>query len=325
MRPASQIRLVVWRYKVGIYFFPSPMPKETPLLTIKISGKGLRSGHIPVPLLVTICAEAQRAVNRQAEALAGKRSLRPGRHTAEVRDECTLDLVALKKGSTTLQFVPASEQHSLLGIGLDAVMGVAEALQSVSHRRYRGEPPDAGVLSALSGLGEVFRPEVGVEKLQWIVPAHGGTRRKKVEFNQTLHSKLRERIQPLLSSSVTAVEPSALEGTLELTEGKGRIVPPVGSPTLFNFGSDQAVAVLEATKKPVKITVDPKTHKLENLEVASAPIIDGNRRFFVSKTIDQLIAEQGIRPIEDLKSLAGAIPDEDVDDFLADIYRERGA
>lgn len=34
------------------------------------------------------------------------------------------------------------------------------------------------------------------------------------------------------------------------------------------------------------------------------------------KTIDQLIAEQGVRPIMDLKALCGALPDEDVDEMV---------
>ena len=71
--------------------------------------------------------------------------------------------------------------------------------------------------------------------------------------------------------------------------------------------------------------LDPKTHKLENIEITSAPVIAGNRRFFVAKTIEQLVSEQGIHPIKKLTSLAGAIPDEDVDDFVADIYRDRQA
>ena len=43
-----------------------------------------------------------------------------------------------------------------------------------------------------------------------------------------------------------------------------------------------------------------------------------------SKTIEQLIAEQNVEPINDLSDLSGAIPDEDVDEFVADIYRARG-
>ena len=47
--------------------------------------------------------------------------------------------------------------------------------------------------------------------------------------------------------------------------------------------------------------------------------------FFDAKTIEQLIAQQGIHPIHDLASLAGALPDEDVDELIADIYRNREA
>ncbi|HUA21539.1 MAG TPA: hypothetical protein VMB25_22500, partial [Bryobacteraceae bacterium] len=139
--------------------------------------------------------------------------------------------------------------------------------------------------------------------------------------------KLKTQLQPKLPlNKESEAKPSdSFEGTLELTEGKARIVPAVGAPTQFSFGADQAPAVLQATRKPVKATVDAKTHKLENIEVTSGPVIDGGRRFFVAKTIDQLIAEQGIHPITNLKSLAGAIPDEDVDDFIADIYRDRHA
>ena len=45
--------------------------------------------------------------------------------------------------------------------------------------------------------------------------------------------------------------------------------------------------------------------------------------FFAPKSIDQLIAEQGIHQITDLEALSGAIPDEDLDEFVAEIYRSR--
>jgi hypothetical protein len=47
--------------------------------------------------------------------------------------------------------------------------------------------------------------------------------------------------------------------------------------------------------------------------------------FFAAKTIDQLIAEQGVRPVTDISIFAGTIPDEDIDEFVADIYRDRRA
>jgi hypothetical protein len=47
--------------------------------------------------------------------------------------------------------------------------------------------------------------------------------------------------------------------------------------------------------------------------------------FFKAKTIEQLIAEQGISPIADVSIFAGVIPDEDIDEFVAEIYRGRDA
>lgn len=321
---AGEIRLVVRGYVDGVYFCPSPMPKEKPLLKIRVVGRGLRPGHIPIPLLLKICGEAQRAINRQAEAFAGKRSLRPGPPTAEVAQECTLDLVGLKKGSTTLDFVQASDQRSMLPIGIEAVSGVAGALKFVSSKRGKAPLLDHGVLVALDGLGEVFQGDNDIDKLEWIVPPHNGTKRVKVEINAKLVPKLKAQLQPMLPlAKETGAQPSnSFEGTLELTEGRGRIVPPVGSPTSFSFGSDKAAAVLEASGKPVKLTLGPKTNKLRDIEVSS---LFGKSDFFASKTIDQLTAEQGTQPVKKLESLSGAIPDEDIDDFIADIYRDRTA
>ena len=47
------------------------------------------------------------------------------------------------------------------------------------------------------------------------------------------------------------------------------------------------------------------------------------KSFFAAKTIAQLIADQGVRPVQDIAVLAGAIPDADLDEFVADIYRDR--
>jgi hypothetical protein len=57
---------------------------------------------------------------------------------------------------------------------------------------------------------------------------------------------------------------------------------------------------------------------------AAAPALGPiGESFFAAKTLDQLIAEQGTLPIYDLSVFAGAIPDEDMDEFVADIYRTR--
>lgn len=314
---------------MGYTFVPSPMRSEKPLLKIKISGPAIKPGRIPIPLLVDICNETQKAVNREVQALEGKTSLRPGPPTKNVTRECTLELIGVERGSTILNFVPQSDQGVLpeLAIRTAAIDGVAKALKSLGKRRGKPEPIDFGLLDALDHLGGVL--EKGVSRLQLIVPPHNGQKKNFIaDLTPAIRPKIKARLQPsllVIGSPKPAETSFLLEGTLELTEGKGRIVPAVGSPTLFSFGSDKATAVIEATKKPVRATVDPKTHKLENVEITAPPLLGGDRGFFVAKTIDQLIAEQGVHPIDDLKSLAGAIPDDDVDEFVADIYRDRQA
>ena len=84
------------------------MRKPQPLLTIKISGPGVKPGCVALPVLLKICHEAQEAVNRQAQAIELKTSGKP--MTEAARQGCMLELIALKRGSTALEFAPASRR-----------------------------------------------------------------------------------------------------------------------------------------------------------------------------------------------------------------------
>jgi hypothetical protein len=57
--------------------------------------------------------------------------------------------------------------------------------------------------------------------------------------------------------------------------------------------------------------------------VQVAPMDFISHSFFAPRTIEQLIAEQHVHPIANVSILSGAIPDEDVDQFVAEIYRDR--
>jgi hypothetical protein len=292
---------------------------EKPLLKIRVHGAAFKPGRIPVPLLVRICNEAQTAVNRQAEALEGKRSLRPGPVVANIARECTLELFGLRKGSTTLNFARAAGQGKLVesqSLSFEAVAGVAVAIKAASQTRGRGAVPDIGVLDTLNNLGDTF--DRGISKIEWIVPAHNGTKRLAAQFDPSVRAKIVSRIhKPTTSVS------STVEGTLELAEGKCRINPPVGAPILCGFEQEKAGAVFDAMRKSVKVTMDNKTHKIENIEITSRPDTLGSSSFFEAKTIEQLLAEQDIHAVTDLSALSGALPDEDLDDMVAEIYQAR--
>jgi hypothetical protein len=291
--------------------------REKPLLKIKVHGAFGR-GRIPVPILLDVCSKAQSAVNRQAEALQGRRSLRPGPIVAGVTRECTLELFGLGKGSTALLFARASEQLPLSvadSISLEAVTGVAKSLKAAAQKRTPKTTIDPGVLDALGGLGDAF--DKGVTEIEWIVPKHNGSARLAVKFVPASREKLAARIQ----KPVGGVS-STVEGTLEFAEGKCRISPVVGPPVLCGFEEGNAEEVFEAMRKPVKIRMDAKTRKIESIEITKPEDPLGSSRFFTHKSIEQLNAEQKVQPIHDL-SVFGHLSDEEGDELLVEIHEGR--
>jgi hypothetical protein len=100
-------------------------------------------------------------------------------------------------------------------------------------------------------------------------------------------------------------------------QGEFRVEPAKYSVKRFDFGD--AFTVTHRAAVTYDIFRIPRIVKIES-ESRSIWSADN---FFSAKTIDQLIAEQGVRPIADIGIFAGAIPDEDVEEFVADIYRNR--
>src|SRR5215472_14143670 len=143
---------------------------EQPVLRVRVTGPGVRSGRITVPELIKICEQIQGAVNRQAEALEGQQTLRPGPVTARAKVECTLELLGVRKGSTVLPFAISKAQMPLpdvLTLGAQAVFEVAaavEALEGGTHKHL-----DPGLLDSLNNLGSVFERKA-ITKIEFIVP-----------------------------------------------------------------------------------------------------------------------------------------------------------
>jgi uncharacterized protein YdhG (YjbR/CyaY superfamily) len=240
---------------------------KPPLLEIKITGPGVKPGCIALGLLYKICNEAQEAVNRQAQAIESKTTGKP--ITEAAMRECRLELVGLRKGSTILEFSPASKHPSLLPevelLGVEAVSEVATTLRAVNQRSGKWRAPDPRVLDALEVLGSIFQE--GVDRLKWIAPANAGRKRTTAEFDPSYLPKIKRRKQESLE----------FESLPETTEHSVQIPP------------------IDFIRK----------------------------KFFTPRTIEQLIAEQHVHPIANISILSGPIPDQDVDQFVAEIYRDR--
>ena len=315
------------------------MAKKTPprtrhrrrrALTLKLSGPGVRTGRITVPDLLVLCREVQTAVSRQAEALEGKRSVRPGRRTEKVRLECTLELVSLRQGSTSLGFDLAKSQASLpIGatFGEKVISKVASTIQSVAEGHE--EEADAGVLASLNSLGDILNQRV--TSIRWIVPRQNGRKGIDTVYNKRVRSKIAERLQPALK------KPIEIEGVVEMADFKPqdqkcRIHPPLGPPVPCVFERELEDRVYEVLRRPARIqgeaTVNSQSGRTESVSIRSVtplePLAVGAESFVAGHSFDELVRLQAVEPLQDPSLLAGGwSEDDDLDQALADIYAER--
>jgi len=305
------------------------------LLELRLEGPGVRSGTISVPDLVNVCEHAQSAVNRQAEAMEGQRSLRPGPITTAVRRECTLEFIGLRKGSVMLRFGLAKPQLPLpetTTFGPQVVKTIACAISSLSKRSKTiwEDSLDAGVLDSLRNMGEVFERK-SITKIEWLVPARNGRRRIRAVYTKAVRERVIERIK-LPGRAIRNVEGILEMADFKETDQKCRIHPTIGYPVTCTFDKDKEEAVYAVLRKPVRVTgeatLDPQTDRIESIHIRELtplePLMLGTSVFFAAKSLAELANLQGVKPLESVSALAGGWPEEeDLDELLDEIYRDR--
>jgi hypothetical protein len=307
-----------------------------PLLKLRIQGPGVRSGAINVPDLIRICQSTQDAVNRQAEAMRGGQSLRPGPKTSVVYEECTLELTGIEKGSTVLPFTLAKPQQPLpmpeiANFGHDVVRRVADVVKALGSRRsLKNEHFEAGLLDSLRAMGEILSKDLS--KIEWIVPGNG-----RPAVRATFDRRVKERVIERIKAPTTRLE--TVEGVLEMADFKSqdrrcRIHPSVGQSILCTFTTEQEQEIQDSLRKPVRImgtaTVNPNNGRVESIALSSVEAIEelliGERDFHRGRSLEQLAEAQGVEPLQNTRVLAGGWPEvEDLDLFLEDVYSSRGA
>lgn len=310
---------------------------DRPVLQLKVKGPGVRSGRIPIPELVRLCQEAQNAVNRQAEALEGRKTVHPGPISANIQSECTLELIGIRKGSTILQFGFAKpqlplpfEEDSLRALGVEVVTELASTIESLGNGNKKSDIAP-GVLQSLYTMGGLIGGK-HIEQIEWMVPRNNGHRRI---ISAPITAKVRERVAQRLSAPQHATV--TVNGILDMAdfkpkERKCRIDPAIGTSIMCAFGPEQEQKIYDLMRKPVRAIgeakLQPYSEKIEVLqirEVYGLPSLAlGEGNFFADKPLGALAAEQSVPPLQRISILAGGIPaDEDLDAFLEGIYNAR--
>ena len=316
---------------------PRTMPRITKnvILKLQLKGPGIRTGRIAIPELVRICEEAQNVMTRQAEAMQGRSTIHPGPTTNTIIEECTLELVGLKSGSTVLEFELARPQRKLdetASFGSDVVKEVANSIKTITlNRRRKPKAIDEGVLQAIYGLSGVVEGKK-ITEINWVAPIKGKSPLKAPVTRAVRQAAAKKLSQPRRARL-------EVDGVLEMADfrhedRKCRIVPAIRAPVTCTFSEEKADTIQGLLRKPVKIqgeaSLQPITQRVLSISIETIEPLEslslGKGDFFSSRSIQSLAKIQDVQPIKKASDLAGGLPeDEDVDEFLDDIYRAREA
>jgi hypothetical protein len=313
---------------------PRTQPKS--ILRLKVKGPHIKPGRIPIPELLVICEQAQTAVNRQAEVLRGKRGLRPGPTATLVKDECTLELFSIGRGSAVMRFVrsePKPDSQATLDLEIEklgeaAVREVVVALRSAN--RKTPVVMDVGVRRAFQEMGKLLGN--GVTRVEWTVP---GVRGQRPSVTAVLDDAVRTRIDEAAEDSSS--KPVSVDGRLEMADFKLGdlkciIHTPDGQRVSCSFASDIEDDVYQALRHIARVTgtatINPKTKRTDHIVISSVkrldPFLGQVEGFLTPLNLEQLTSAQGVDPAFDLRTLTDAWPeDEDVNAFLAAIENAR--
>jgi len=315
----------------------SKQPKRPKsILRLKVKGPHIKPGRIPIPELLVICEQAQTAINRQAEVLRGKRGLRPGPTATLVKDECTLELFSVGRGSAVMSFAGPEPKPEAQGdleldvekLGEAAVREVVGSLRSA--KRKTPVAMDTGVKRAFQEMGKLLNN--GVNWVEWTAPAVRGQRpRLTAIFDADVRARIEETAQD--SSS----KPVEIDGRLEMADFKLGdfkciIHTPDGQRVTCSFATNIEDDVYDALRHIARVTgtatINLKTKRTEHIVLSSVktldPFLGHTDYFFAPKSLEQLTKAQGVDPTFDLRTLNNAWPeDEDVDTFLAAIEKAR--
>ncbi len=270
-------------------------------------------------------------MNRQAEAIEGRKTVHPGPVSQQIRHECTLELIGIRKGSTQLDFGLAKPQMVLsfmeaATFGSEVIHEVATTIKSLGNGDKKKDL-DPGVLQSIYHLGGAM--DNRLTSLEWIAPISS---RKKVIGAVT--KKVRERVANKLSGPTFKV--TQVDGILDMADfsrkdRKCRIDPAIGASVIATFGPEHANSVHELLCRPVRVVgvrrIQPNTDKIDTLEIQKIEPLPslslGEGNFLASPSFEQLVAAQGNKPLKDARTLAGLLRDDEIEAFVAEIYDSR--
>jgi hypothetical protein len=252
-----------------------------------VCGPSVRSGRIAVPDLIKICQELQNTVTRQAEALEGRKTIHPGPAAAIIQDECTLELLGIKKGSTRLEFGLVKPQLPLVpdsSFGVEVIKELTGTIKSLGNGNNTAVDP--GVLQGLYGLGAVVQTK-RVSSIEITNRKTGRQPALKATIDHIVAERVAERMSGPRKGTIH------IDGVLDMADFKikdlkCRVDPPIGASITCLFEPDLADQVYSLLRQPVRVdgtaTWQPYTDRIESVHIERIQklpaLFMGERNFF---------------------------------------------
>lgn len=318
--------------------------KHEHFLTITLEGESIGSGRVPVPLLLRLLAEMNKALQRTGNVLRGEAdSVRRGPARKNIKDEIAFDLVGITHGSPTavlhLDRSQAQQSFECMDFGLEVIEKALAGLGEIQEKEDDELPVgfDPGVIMAWRDVGTVL--EHGVSHICFTL----GNRDKPLTVNYT--SLGYQRVQKRIQGPQTNIR--TIEGRLLMADFKEhgtrcRVHPAMGEPVVCLFDETQKDEVLENILRFVRVAgeakEDPATGKITSIKIHDIRPLEEREDedkellpvgtplpidFWQSPSLEQLAASQGTQPLTDPTVLFGTWPGEPDDSFEEDIRKLR--
>jgi hypothetical protein len=209
-----------------------------------------------------------------------------------------------------------------------SVREVVHSIQEIRKGHVASVAP--GVVRSFQEMGTLLAN--GVTSIEWIMPRAAGRKRTAAVFDRTVY----ESIVPQ-PKEPSLRKPIELDGILEMADFKESdlkcsIHMADGHRATCSFDNDSADDVYAALRHVARITgtavINPTTKRPEDIQLTSVTVLDpllvNADEFFSGLSLEQLAQAQGVDLGQDIRPISDAWPEnEDLDEFLADIYSRR--
>lgn len=311
------------------------MSETEPLLVIKFEGPAMGPGRIPLSTVLRYLTKMRTAVLRTGNLLwQGQGQSGSGISNADGPLELDLDLVRLTAGSPSavLHFErsPCLGGHPESDRGVEALRYAVLGLNELLEEAHPGTLPvgfNSAVIRSWCETAVVFGR--GVEQVGLSLNLRGGP--VSAVMTRAGMGRLKDKLSGPL------VHRRMLEGRLQMADFKEtgprcRIHPTLGDPVICTFDEDQSTEVLRHLTKWVRVvgeaTEDIVTGRIRSLTVLEIGEVEPKGAhskqpsmqdqpfgFWEKPSLLQLAEAQGVRPVQNIRSLYGTWPGEPDDGF----------